>query len=599
MNIKEIKIDDFFLSPVENLTFSLTKSKTNILVSYPNLTKVEFNSLTDFKGSILIDNKKISSDEQLNKLKEDICYINSELEEDLLKGSLYFNLLNSYLIKNNHLHEVYLSLIKEIDDKKEKLNLEKEKLINNENKEYELLIKKLNNSFETKINKLKSKNDEKSLSKISNLETDKSNKLQELENNHLYNLKIIDDEFTSQSNIDASNQKNIIRKAKIQCKKIYKKEKRELKRKIREINKDKVLNFDEKEDEIKKEYQKFYLKTFLPKKEGKAIIDEILEKLGFNISFYLKHKQYNKFSFIEQIKLNILVGMLNSKKAFVLDLLDNKYDSNSQVILINDIKNLISKDYPNLIITNNVDNINLVSDDSYIYFALEGKTIEYGYKQEITSSCLVPLVQKLIKKDDISQEDLDLLLDLDGKLVEILPNHFILANLNQVQAYKRLLSYQEHIDNKKNSNDSNSNKVDSSPSLSKKEADEIANNVINDVVKNEIKELKKENKPSKLDSKLKKNNNKVKNKSDSLKHVQVSLFSLDDIKKEDNEKIYLIEKREDGKWALFLSNSNKTIKLFSSQKEASEYAKNLASKSNSKVFSKSSKGNLKGKFTKI
>ncbi len=608
MNIKEIKVDDFFLSPVENLTFSLNKNKTNLLISYPNLIKVEVNSISDFKGDILIDGKKIALDKDLLSLKNEICYINSNLDENLLSGSFYSNLLEAYLTKHNHLNDVYLDLIKEIDEKKEQLNLEKQRLINKENEEYNNLIKKITSSFETKINKLKGKKDEKSLLKIEDLNNSKDSKLKELENEHLYNLKLIDDEFIQQSNIDSQNEKNIIKNAKNKCKNIYKDECKILKDKVKTIKKDKVLNFDEKEDEINKENEKFYLKTYLPKQIGQERINNLLEKLGFNISFYLKHKQYDKFSFLEQIKLNLLVGILFDKKVFVLDLLDVKFDSNSQVILINDIKNLIKDNYPSLIITNNVDNISLIDDDSYVYFALESKTIEYAFKKEIDSNSLVPLVQKLIKKEDISQEDLDLLLDLDGKLVEILPNHFILANSNQVLAYKRLMSYQQHLEDKKSNSKIKENK-NNEDKLSKQEADKIAADLINDVVssskeskktsKKENKvDTKKENKPSQ-DKKVKPVEDKSKDKNIKVeerdfKQVQGSLFD-----NESSKKTYLIEKRQDGKWGIFLSNSNKTIKLFANQKEATDYAKNLASKSSSEVFIKSSKGSSKGKFNKI
>lgn len=573
MKISKLVIDDFYLSPIENLSLSIELNKSNMLLVYPNLPLVEVNDFDSFKGEIFINNKKINNQKEFEELKNNIFEINSTLPAQFLNGSFYNNLIDEFVKKNNYLQSIYDSRVLSYDKKIEDLQAEKEKFINKENESYLKLIEKLDKNIESKINKL-DKKDKKYDSKKVKLLNQKHDKLFIFENEHVLQLDKINTEFDEQIKIEKDNLPSLYKKAKLECDNIYKQEKAILKDKLKEIKKEKVLNQDEKDVENKKVYDQFYKKTYLPKKDAKEIVNDLLTKLGFNMSIYLTLKQYNKFSLIEKLKLNIIYGILFEKKIFILNLVDDNINFKTQQILISDVKKLVAKSCPCLVISNNVDMISLIEDKSNVYVAIEGKTVEYCSKEEIINNSLVPIVQKLIKKENISQEDLDLTLDIDGKLEEILPKHYILASSNQIVAYKRLLAYQEHLKEKKNEQ-----RPTLSTPLTKKDSDKMVDNIIKQAVLEEktssITNKKEENKTSKKGKRLSK-----------------------DVTTSEDNKTYLIEKREDDKWRLYLLNSNKTMKLFSTKKEAITYAKQLASKNNGIVKVKSTKGNSKGTFVK-
>ena len=579
MKISKLIVDDFYLSPIENLTVSVELNKSNMLLVYPNLPLIEVNDFNSFKGEIFINNKKINNQKEFEELKKDIFEINSTLPEQFLNGSFYNNLIDEFVKKNDYLQSIYDSLTLSYDKKIKDLQAEKAKFIDKENKSYLKLIDKLNKNIDSRINKL-DKKDKKYDSKKVKLLNEKQDKLFIFDNEHVLQLDKINLEFDEQIKIENDKLPSLYKKAKIECDNIYKKEKDNLKNKLKEIKKDKVLNQDEKNVENKKAYEEFFKKTYLPKKDAKEIVNDLLAQLGFNMSIYLTLKQYNKFSLIERLKLNILYGILFEKRIFTLNLVDDKIDFKTQQILILDIKKIVMKSHPCLIISNNIDIISLLEDKSNIYIAIEGKTVEYSSKEEIINNSLVPIVQKLIKKENISQEDLDLTLDIDGKLEEILPKHFILASSNQIVAYKRLLAYQEHLKEKKNE------VKPTSTSLTKKDADKLVDNIIKQAVL-------EEKTTSKLNKKEENKTSKKENKTSQKENKKVSKTIIED------NKTYLIEKREDDKWKLYLSNSNKTMKLFDTQKEAISYAKQLASKNNGTIKVKSTKGNSKGTFVKV
>lgn len=577
MKISKVLIDDFYLSPIENLTLSVELNKTNMLLVYPSLPLIEVNDFNDFKGDIFINNKKINNQKEFIEFKDSIFKVNSILPSQFLNGSFYSCLLDEFVKKNNYLQFVYDNKMSSFNKKIEDLIQEKDRLIEKENNSYLIELEKLNISTESKINKL-NKDDKKYDIKKEKILNQKQDKLFIFDSEHNQTLDKINNEFDIQIQTEKDKLPLYTKQTKIECEKLYKQEKNELKSKLKSIKKDRNLGQEEKDIENKKAYKEFFNKTYLPKKDAKEIINDLLCKLGFNTSLYLTLKQYNKFSLIERIKLNILYGILFEKNIFVLDLVDDNIDYNSQQILISDIKNLVMNLYPCLIISNNVENISLLEEKSNVYFAIEGKTIEYSFKEEMLKNSLVPIVQKLIKKENISQEDLDLALDIDGKLEEILPQHFILASENQIVAYKRLLAYQEHLDNKKKEI------KPSSKSLSKDQA----NKIVDDLIKKAVLEEKMNNKEEK----------NVKERS--YKSDKENVRNSSQIKNQTDEiKTYLIEKREDNKWRLYLSSSNKTMKLFDTQKEAISYAKNLTSKNNGIVKVKSTKGNSKDTFIKI
>lgn len=579
MKISKLIVDDFYLSPIENLTVSVELNKSNMLLVYPNLPLIEVNDFNSFKGEIFINNKKINNQKEFEELKKDIFEINSTLPEQFLNGSFYNNLIDEFVKKNDYLQSIYDSLTLSYDKKIKDLQAEKAKFIDNENKSYLKLIDKLNKNIDSRINKL-DKKDKKYDSKKVKLLNEKQDKLFIFDNEHVLQLDKINLEFDEQIKIENDKLPSLYKKAKLECDNIYKKEKDNLKNKLKVIKKDKVLNQDEKNIENKKAYEEFFKKTYLPKKDAKEIVNDLLAQLGFNMSIYLTLKQYNKFSLIERLKLNILYGILFEKRIFTLNLVDDKIDFKTQQILILDIKKIVMKSHPCLIISNNIDIISLLEDKSNIYIAIEGKTVEYSSKEEIINNSLVPIVQKLIKKENISQEDLDLTLDIDGKLEEILPKHFILASSNQIVAYKRLLAYQEHLKEKKNE------VKPTSASLTKKDANKLVDNIIKQAVL-------EEKTSSKLNKKEENKTSKKENKTSQKENKKASKTIIED------NKTYLIEKREDDKWKLYLSNSNKTMKLFDTQKEAISYAKQLASKNNGTIKVKSTKGNSKGTFVKV
>ena len=61
---------------------------------------------------------------------------------------------------------------------------------------------------------------------------------------------------------------------------------------------------------------------------------------------------------------------------------------------------------------------------------------------------------------------------------------------------------------------------------------------------------------------------------------------------------YHLSKREDGKWQLFITGSDKVIKTFATKVEAEAYAKEKANSTGRKVLAHNSKGANKGKIKK-
>ena len=70
-------------------------------------------------------------------------------------------------------------------------------------------------------------------------------------------------------------------------------------------------------------------------------------------------------------------------------------------------------------------------------------------------------------------------------------------------------------------------------------------------------------------------------------------------KKETGIKVYHVSKREkDGKWQVFISGSDKVIKLFDTKVEAEEYCKKMAINQGATLQVHDSKGANKGKLPK-
>ena len=61
---------------------------------------------------------------------------------------------------------------------------------------------------------------------------------------------------------------------------------------------------------------------------------------------------------------------------------------------------------------------------------------------------------------------------------------------------------------------------------------------------------------------------------------------------------YHLSKREDGKWQLFITGSDKVIKTFATKAEAEAYAKEKAANTGRAVLAHNSKGANKGKIKK-
>ena len=61
---------------------------------------------------------------------------------------------------------------------------------------------------------------------------------------------------------------------------------------------------------------------------------------------------------------------------------------------------------------------------------------------------------------------------------------------------------------------------------------------------------------------------------------------------------YHLSKREDGKWQLFITGSDKVIKLFDTKAEGEAYAKEKAANTGRAVLAHNSKGANKGKIQK-
>ena len=61
---------------------------------------------------------------------------------------------------------------------------------------------------------------------------------------------------------------------------------------------------------------------------------------------------------------------------------------------------------------------------------------------------------------------------------------------------------------------------------------------------------------------------------------------------------YHLSKREDGKWQLFITGSDKVIKTFATKVEAEAYAKERASNTGRAILAHNSKGANKGKIKK-
>lgn len=63
-------------------------------------------------------------------------------------------------------------------------------------------------------------------------------------------------------------------------------------------------------------------------------------------------------------------------------------------------------------------------------------------------------------------------------------------------------------------------------------------------------------------------------------------------------RVYHVVKREDGMWEIKYAGGEKAIKLFKTQKEATEYGKKMAANQDGKMLVHNSKGASKGKIKK-
>jgi len=554
-DIKKIFVDDFCLPPLENLTVEFNNTHVNCLFVYPGIPPVIVDSFDSFRGKIFIDDKQIKDDNSFNNIKDSFMNLN---DEDIFNStdSFYDYLIEKYVQVNNYLEQYYYKELNKMHFNLDKDLSKKEDEITKATKIYEGNKSLVEEQTEEKLIKLRQQglNSE-----------DFSIKSQELlaEKEHQFNVlliafnKVIDkinDKYSPIISKDQKDKDDAIKQLKDRVKKIYKAKKLKLKYDLKNTN---ILKKDL--------YEIFYKETFLPRKEAIKNIDDILISLGFNISYFFKHRQYKKFSLIEKIKLKLAYSILFDKQVYVLNLVNDSFNLNEKKTLINDMNLLLKYKYLGLVITDNVDLLNIFDEESKLFIAIEGKTIEYANIKEITSNPLVPMTQKLIHKEHVSQEDLDIAIDLVGKFNQILDNHYILANETQVIAYKRLLKYQKHVEQKKKQEKVYvSNNVKSKPLLKKKIVKEAIENVVKDV------------------------------------HLEKKIQKLHDENKHNQIKIYLIEKREkDDKWTIRIDSSNKALKLFDTKEQAIKYGKELSYSQVAKLKVQSSKGKSIGQYKEV
>ena len=555
-SMDKVFIDDLFYPPIENFTVCYQKNKTNLLLVYPYIPNIEIDSLSSIKGKIFIDDKLVNSEEEFKSLQDNFFNIDSSYNCEVFKDSVYLSLLNYYLELNNYLKRKYSSQseLNNLDEKRFEIEQKQAEI----KQEYDDKILKLDNQVEEELSTLRKKNSENKLdtsennlayhSGIQAILAKKEERKNEIESEYLSKLDELK-KVNQQYFLDSKSSQATIKK---QIKQEYKLAKKELKSKIKQLKKENLDSLDYKEN-LDKAYNEFYLKTFVPKKVAVMRLNRLFEDFSFQISYSLKNKMINKFSLIELMKIKMIFGIISTKQVFNLNLLDDNLTSQDKLVLIEDFKKLTS--YENkfgLIITNDVEHANLVSDESSVFFALEGKTIEYSSKANMISNCLVPIVQKFFKKENILQDDIDFAMDIKGNLVEILPEHYIYASSSQVVAYTRLIKYEKRMEKKQveikkqkvaeltNNKEENSKKVIAKKPIKKKIVKQTIQESINDIVLvNKLDKLKKDN-------------------------------------KEDKIKVYIIEKREkDNMWVIHLDNSSKALKLFKTKALALEYGKTL------------------------
>ena len=567
-NEEVILINDFYHPPVENLTVAIDHLKTNMLLVYPAFVRPEINSLTDFKGSISYLGKKLTSDDELKKGLKDLIFIDSEIDTKYLERPIYSQFLEAFLDSNNHFKELYLEKIKASSTDLEKLKQEKLKHIEKINNKYANIESKIEEQSQyelAEIRKLFKKNKEPSDVDSFKYQDDlkqafekKSKKIAEVEKKKKDEISKVEETYDPKINSYSTDYQKIESRVYKELKKEYKRLKKELNKNIKN-----VLESDEdvqlKDEKIESLKNDFYSKTYLDRKEAKIRLNKYLTYLGFEPNLLFKFKAFSNFTYLEKTKLKYLLGILTNKRFFVLDLLSPSLNYPDQKELISLLSLALKQNKETLIISNNVDNIQYLVDDSRVFVAIESKTIEYGFKNEILNNPMVPICKKLINKEDITQEDLDLTLELKGKLVSIIPDHYILASETQIIAYKRLLKYEQKMEKKVKQ-------------LKEEKAQEEENNIVTQTIMEAVGEEKRVKKVEKLY----KNN------------------------KQDKIKVYIIEKREkDNMWVIHIENSSKILKLFKTQHEAINYAKKLSLSQAITIKVKSSKGDSFGKYKVI
>lgn len=567
-NISSLFINDYYLPPVEHLTFLLNAGQINLLLVYPSLTNISLDSLTYFQNGLFLNNKKVEKESEFSQLKKELAVIN-EIDDFELSIPFYKFLLEQFLDHKNTLKKYFYSKVHASQKDGETIENEKKDKLQILQDSYNKNINKINDEIEIKLDNFRSSNKklkpsseeyQKQVREILLEKEERINKEDEIFNAE---YEKIQNEYDNIEVFSSSNE--LVKKVKKETKNIYKQEKNKLKNTLKSISDDEIA--------IKKAYDEFYKNTYLPKKEAIKILDQTLIDLGFNLNFLFKSKPFKRFTTLEKYKLKMAYITLLEKKINVLDLVSKDFTYNEEEVLFNSLNSIKNESSLYLVISKDVDIVKLIDEQSEVFISIEGKTVEYASKKEITSNPLVPIVQKLINKVDILQDDLDITLENKGKLEEILPSHYILCNATQLIAYKRLIRYQKHLERKEKEN-------------KKKEILALKN--------------KSENEEETV-KKPKSNKKDIKNAIEqTVKDVSLSKKIQKRQQEDKDVKVYLIEKRDkDEKWIIRNESSTRVIKLFNTKQEAVDFGKNLCHSQIAIIKIQSSKGKNKGQYQQI